>query len=301
MSSASYVTGDPLADFGNTYYNDHHFHYGYHILAAAIIAYLDKAWAAQNKDYVNILVRDFANPSSRDTYFPQFRNFDWYHGHSWAKGLFVSFDGNNQESSSEDVMSTYAIKMWGTMIGDTNMVARLVTRQWHWKIVYADSRNNRANLQLAVMARSLRDNYLYTSDNTVQPPNFIGNKVAGIIFENKIDHTTFFSADIEAIQGIHMIPVHAPTVFSRSKPFVKQEWDAYFSNGRIDKINNGWKGVIYASYATIDPRNAWSFFLSPGFQAAWLDGGASRTWYMAYAGCMLHSGRSEVADCYEAS
>ena len=28
VSDGSYVTGDPLADFGNTYYNDHHFHYG---------------------------------------------------------------------------------------------------------------------------------------------------------------------------------------------------------------------------------------------------------------------------------
>ena len=28
VSDGSYVTGDPLTDFGNTYYNDHHFHYG---------------------------------------------------------------------------------------------------------------------------------------------------------------------------------------------------------------------------------------------------------------------------------
>lgn len=105
-------------------YNDHHFHYGYHILAAAYIAYFDKTWAAQNKDYVNMLVRDIANPSTKDTYFPVSRHFDWYHGHSWAHGLYSSLDGKNQESSSEDIMAMYAIKMWGTIIGDTNMVAR---------------------------------------------------------------------------------------------------------------------------------------------------------------------------------
>jgi len=27
VSTAAYVTGDSLADFGNTYYNDHHFQY----------------------------------------------------------------------------------------------------------------------------------------------------------------------------------------------------------------------------------------------------------------------------------
>ncbi|KAM0332016.1 hypothetical protein ACHAQA_002282 [Verticillium albo-atrum] len=267
VSSATYTNRDPHADFGNTYYNDHHFHWGYHILAAAYIGYLDKAWAVQNKDYVNTLVRDFANPSSKDTFFPQHRSFDWYHGHSWAHGLFASLDGKNQESSSEDISAMYAVKMWGTVIGDTNMVAR-------------------ANLQLAVMTRSLQQYYLYTSDNTAQPASFIGNKVAGILFENKVDHTTFFDSNIEAIQGIHMIPVHAPTGLSRSKTFIKQEWDAYFSNGRIDKINNAWKGIAYANYAVIEPAKAWAFFSSSSFQPAWVDGGASRTWYMAYSAAL---------------
>lgn len=39
VSTASYVTGDAGADFGNTFYNDHHFHYGYFIYAAAIIGH----------------------------------------------------------------------------------------------------------------------------------------------------------------------------------------------------------------------------------------------------------------------
>lgn len=133
------------------------------------------------------------------------------------------------------------------------------------------------------MTHSLQSYYLYTNDNKNQPSNFIGNKVAGILFENKVDHTTFFSPDIEAIQGIHMIPVHAPTVLSRSKTFVKQEWDAFFSNGRVDKFDNAWKSVIYASYATIEPKKAWDYFNSKDFKATWIDGGASRTWYMAYA------------------
>lgn len=93
VSSATYVTGNDGADFGNTYYNDHHFHYGYHILAAAAIAHLDPTWMQANKAYVNALVRDFANPSTKDTYFPLWRSMDWYHGHSWAHGLYASYDG----------------------------------------------------------------------------------------------------------------------------------------------------------------------------------------------------------------
>jgi endo-1,3(4)-beta-glucanase len=106
-----------------SYYNDHHFHYGYHILAAAYIGYLDNTWIEANRGYVNSLVRDIVSPAA-DEYFPQYRNFDWYHGHSWAHGLFPAADGKNQESSSEDVMAVYAVKMWGTVIGDADMVSR---------------------------------------------------------------------------------------------------------------------------------------------------------------------------------
>jgi endo-1,3(4)-beta-glucanase len=274
VSTAAYTTGDPIADFGNTYYNDHHFHWGYHILAAAYIGYLDPSWIEANRDYVNTLVRDIANPSGEDSWFPQWRNFDWYHGHSWAHGLFPAADGKNQESSSEDVMAAYGIKMWGTVTGDTDMVAR-------------------ADLQLAVLTRSLRSYYLYEDSNTVQPPEFIGNKVAGILFENKIHHTTFFSADIEAIQGIQMIPVHGPTGLTRSKTFIQEEWDAFYGGGKIDAMDNPWKGIAYAQYALVDAVGAYNFFASPSFQDNWIDGGASRSWYMAYAAGKISFSRSQ--------
>ncbi|KAM5346604.1 hypothetical protein ACJ41O_009609 [Fusarium nematophilum] len=267
VSSASYKLNDANVDFGNTYYNDHHFHYGYHILAAAYIGSMDSTWLNANKAYVNTLVRDIANPSTQDKYYPLWRSFDWFHGHSWAHGLYPQWDGKNQESSSEDIMAAYAMKMWGTVIKDTNLVAR-------------------ANLQLAVMARSMGQYYYYSSDNVVQPSNFIGNKVAGILFENKIDHTTFFDPAIEAVQGIHMIPILPPSNLARTNKFVKEEWDTYFSNGRVDKIDNAWKGIIYANYATIEPKKAWDFFRSSSFNAKWIDGGASRTWYLAYAGAL---------------
>jgi endo-1,3(4)-beta-glucanase len=264
VSTVTYRTGDPFADFGNTYYNDHHFHYGYHVLAAAFLGYMDSAWRDSNKAWVDTLVRDYANPSAQDSWFPQHRNFDWYHGHSWAHGLFPSLDGKNQESSSEDIMAMYAMRLWGSVTTNTAMIAR-------------------ANLQLAVMTRSLDNYYLLKSDNKNHPSQFIGNKVAGILFENKADHTTFFCPDIECIQGIHMIPIHAPTAYSRSKTFVQQEWDAYFSNGRVDKLDNAWKSIIYANYAIVQPKAAWDYFNRTDFKAAHIDGGASRAWYMAYA------------------
>ncbi|KAI1455013.1 glycoside hydrolase family 81 protein [Annulohypoxylon moriforme] len=264
VSSASYLTGNNGADFGNTFYNDHHFHYGYFIYAAAIIGYLDPGWLTkENVDFVNTMVRDIANPSPSDKYFPIFRHFDWYHGHSWAHGLFETADGKDQESSSEDAMHAYAIKMWGKTIKDSNMEAR-------------------GNLMLAVIARSLNRYYLYTADNEVQPENFVGNKVAGILFENKCDHTTYFGSNIEYIQGIHMIPLLPSTKLTRPAKFVKEEWATYFDNGRADEKEGGWKGILYANLATVDPQTAWDFFTQKDFDSSWLDGGASLTWYLAY-------------------
>ena len=197
VSSASYVTGNDGDDFGNTNYNDHHFHYGYFIHAAAIIGYLDPSWLNTNKDYVNALVRDVSNPSSVDQYFPVFRSFDWYHGHSWAKGLFESADGKDEESSSEDVMFAYALKMWGITIGDASMEAR-------------------GNLMISVLTRSLQNYFLLESSNTNQPSQFIGNKVTGILFENKVDHTTYFGGNFEYVQGIHMIPLMPFSTLTRT-------------------------------------------------------------------------------------
>jgi endo-1,3(4)-beta-glucanase len=120
---------DPGADFGNTYYNDHHFHYGYFVYAAAIIAYLDPNWldvnSNQNKIWVNMLVKDFANSNTNDPeHFPFSRAFDYWMGHSWAKGLYESSDGKDQESTSEDTMASLGMKMWGKIIGDNAMEMR---------------------------------------------------------------------------------------------------------------------------------------------------------------------------------
>ena len=187
---------------------------GYFIYTAAVIAYLEPNWLALNKDWVNTLVRDAANPSSQDNMFPFSRMMDWYHGHSFAKGLFESADSKDEESSSEDTFFSYASKMWGQVIGDDAMEAR-------------------GNLMLAIQARTLINYFLLQSDNVNQPTNFIGNKVTGIVcpptktfsfsvysnsadriiqlFENKIDHTTYFGANPEYIQGhVHPPFLHQP-------------------------------------------------------------------------------------------
>lgn len=261
-------TADSAADYGNSYYNDHHFHYGYHVIAAAITAKVDRelggSWLNTVKDWVNDLARDFATPSDDDTYFPAFRSFDWYNGHSWAKGIFASGDGKDQESSSEDYNAYYGLKIWGSVTGDSSL-------------------EQRSLIQLGILNKSCNSYFLMADDNKVQPSNFIKNKVTGILFENKIDHTTYFGNNLEYIQMIHAIPITSISSFIRTPTFTREEWDQKLK-AIVDSVNDGWKGIIMLNVALFDPNKAYEFFSSSSFSNNYLDNGQSKTWSLTYSG-----------------
>lgn len=77
----SYPNCPALSDFGQNfgagYYNDHHYHYGYHIYAAAVVAKFDQKWGRKFHQHVLLLVRDIVNPSDDDKFFPTWRHKDW--------------------------------------------------------------------------------------------------------------------------------------------------------------------------------------------------------------------------------
>jgi endo-1,3(4)-beta-glucanase len=130
---------DPGMNFGNGFYDDHHFQYGYHIYAAAVLMKLDPLWARKNVEHVLLYVRDIANPSPQDKYFPVFRHKDWYDdlihslrscfpglicvccyrymGFSWANGIIpLNLNGRNEESSSEAIAAYEAVALLGRVI-----------------------------------------------------------------------------------------------------------------------------------------------------------------------------------------
>jgi len=109
--------GDAGLNFGNGYYNDHHFHYGYFIQAAAAVAHFDHEWGKEFFERVLLMVRDIANPSEADTHFPLFRHKDWYQGSSWASGITMPVpNGKNQESTSEAIAAYEAVALYGKVM-----------------------------------------------------------------------------------------------------------------------------------------------------------------------------------------
>lgn len=116
----------------------------------------------------------------------------------------------------------------------------------------------RDNLRLAIQARTFPLYFLMESSNTVQPLQIIGNKVTGTLFENKVDHATYFGGNSEYIQGIHLIPQNSSSSLIRSPNFgvfalfsmhevllrtLSSEGGvgAYFSNGRVDQVGGNWR------------------------------------------------------------
>ena len=88
------------------------------------------------------------------------------------------------------------------------------------------------------------------------------------------------------VKSIHMLPLLPSSPYVRSQNFVREEWNALFSANATDPASNvtgGWKGVLYANLALIDPASSWNFFAQSNFDYSWIDGGASRTWYLAFA------------------
>ncbi len=105
--------------------NDHHFHYGYFVRAAAEICRVDAAWcgSTQYGPMVELLIRDYA-AGRDDSQFPYLRNFDPAYGFSWASGHANFALGNNNESTSEAANAYGAIVLYGMITGNNALTER---------------------------------------------------------------------------------------------------------------------------------------------------------------------------------
>ena len=105
--------------------NDHHFHYGYFVRAAAEICRMDIAWcgADQYGPMIELLIRDYAGDAD-DPMFPYLRNFDPANGFSWASGPANFARGNNNESTSEAANAYGAIVLYGLITGRADLVEK---------------------------------------------------------------------------------------------------------------------------------------------------------------------------------
>jgi len=214
--------------------NDHHFHYGYFIRAAAEVARIDLAWAEKWRPMVELLIRDIASIDRRDPMFPYLRCFDKYAGHSWASGDANFGDGNNQESSSESLNAWYGMILWGQFTGNRAI--------------------RDAGIFLFNTERTAVEEYWFDVSATNYPKEF-PHVALGMIWCGKGAFATWFSGEIDCIHGINWLPFTPASLYMGRHPaYVKKNHDRIISvrKGGTD-YNTGWGDLVCMFNALQDP------------------------------------------------
>ncbi|MEU4686705.1 glycosyl hydrolase [Streptomyces xinghaiensis] len=230
------LTGYPASYGSDKELNDHHFHYGYYVLAAAVVAQHDPAWAKDSAwgGMVDLLVRDTANPSRTDAMFPFLRGFDVYAGHSWAAGHASFAAGNNQESSSESVNLSAGLVLWGSATGDTAL--------------------RDLGVHLLTTESEAIAQYWFDADEEVYPGDYTHDAV-GMVWSSGAAYATWWTANPEEIHGINVLPVTGGSLhLAREKDAIRR------SIAEMERENGGpaaeWRDVLWEFQALADPAKA---------------------------------------------
>jgi len=174
-----------IPEFGNEKGNDHHFHYGYLIRAAAVVTRYDPTKLELLRPGVTQLVKDIANSDRTNEEFPYLRNFEVYESHSWADGFASFVDGNNQESTSEAINAWYGVYLWGKQVNDTELI--------------------NTGLYLYNMEILGAKEYWWNIHNIY--PYEYRHKIASLVWGGKADFTTWFGKNANYIYGIQILPI----------------------------------------------------------------------------------------------
>ncbi len=175
-----------VPSFGSEQYNDHHFHYGYFLYAAALVVMDDPELKDRVSPIITLLVSDIARPSASNA-FPQLRVYDAWASHSWASGVSPFADANNQESTSEAVAAWMGLRLWAGVVDDTALADQAA-----W--MHASE----ADAALAYWLNFDMNDPLYAPlEHSYLPLNFGGKR----------DFATWFSAEPEAGLAIQVLPV----------------------------------------------------------------------------------------------
>ena len=240
----STLFGYPAGHGQDTNINDHHFHWGYFIHAAAFVEQFEPGWANQWGDMVNQLVNDAASPSRTDDKFPFLRNFSPYAGHAWANGFATFPQGNDQESTSESMQFNSSLIHWGSVTGNDAI--------------------RDLGIYLYTTEQTAVEEYWFDVDDDLFPETYTHNgsplSIASRVWGNSYDSGTFWTADIAAAYGIEMYPIHGGSLYlGHNTTYVQKLWTEIQQNTGIlsnEENANLWHDVYWCYAAFIDPDKA---------------------------------------------
>jgi endoglucanase Acf2 len=228
------LIGVPTMYWSGQQLNDHHFHYGYYIHAAATIAQFDRAWAERYAPCIELLIRDAGNYDRREQRFPYFRYFDLYAGHSWASGTSFFPTGNNQESSSEDLNFAAAVALWGAVMGKD------------------DARD--AGLFLHAVGSSAIAEYWYDATGGTFPKGF-SQPMVSLVWGDGGWYDTWFNYLPGFVQGIQLTPLSTGSLWLGRYPD-KLEQTLRHLQTQSRGPNVVWRDLFWMLEALHDPERA---------------------------------------------
>ena len=262
----STLIGYPASYGADTELNDHHFHYGYFIMAAAVIARFDDAWADQDAwgGMINLLIKDAANWDRSDERFCFLRHMEPYVGYSYASGHAGFAAGNNQESSSEAMNFAAAVVNWGAETQQDEI----------------------RDLGLFLMASETQaiERYWFDVDQIIFPEP-MPHPVAGIVWDSGADYATWWTGNPEEIHGINVLPVTGGSLYlGQRTDSIQRCWNHMLKkNGGEPTV---WQDVLWSYLALADPEAAIQRFESDA--GYWPEAGDSKArtyhWLSALGG-----------------
>ena len=233
------MLGYPAGHGQDNNINDHNFHWGYFIRAAAMIAQYEPEWVKNWGDMINLLVRDVASADREDKMFPYLRSFSPYAGHCWANGMASLSLGNDQESTSEAMQFNTALILWGDAIGNKEM--------------------RDLGVYLYTTELSAIQEYWFDVHDRNLDPSFT-SALASRVFGNAYDDENFWGGGIAGSYGIQIYPVHAGSFYLvENAEYGEKLWSAMSEETKIlqnDSDPNIWYDTWLRFLAMQDPRKA---------------------------------------------
>ena len=237
------MLGYPAGHGQDTNINDHHFHWGYLIHAAAFLEQYEPGWKSRFGGMIDLLVRDAASADRNDTMFPYLRNFSPYAGHCWANGTASIGTGNDQESTSESMQFNCSLIHWGEISG--NVALRDL------------------GIYLYVTELSAVEEYWFDVHHRVLPSDYRYAAVSRV-FTNSYDSENFWGAGIEGSYGIQLYPVHGGSFYLvHDRDFAGRLWNSMTSlTGILQNEENGniWYDSWARYYAMLEPESGVEFY-----------------------------------------
>jgi hypothetical protein len=262
----NWLTPYPSAFDADRLLQDSHFHHGYLIFAAAIVAKFEppgSTWVTQWGPMIELVIRNInselrppaTSPGATVPWIPYLRYYDPYVGHSWAGS-----DGSNQESVSEAINFAAGVAMWGETTGNTSLrdmgLMMYITETEAARMYWWDGPRRGIN----------------NGGNCGYAPGY-GHYHGAILGTGGVAYATYFGANVSYVHGITYIPFTGASIWMGADSLGAANEYADFLSGNGGAEPNGsdgfWHVALLMEKAVFNSAAAKNQFTTQAIPGNW--------------------------------